>query len=84
MIRKIKRFLKSSFSKKIESELEKRLKFYKQNGAQFKKILDIGVYKGEWKDEVGKIFPESEILMIEANKDKEIIEALTNKLLYIL
>lgn len=73
MIRKIKRLLESSFSKKINSELEKRLKFYKQNGAQFKKILDVGAYNGEWKDTVQKIFPESEILMIEANKDKEVI-----------
>lgn len=73
MIRKIKRLLKSSFSKKFDSELEKRLKFYEKNGARFKKILDIGAYNGEWKDKFQKIFPESEILMIEANKDKEVI-----------
>ena len=71
MRRKFKRFLKSTFSKRVITELEKRLNFYKKNGINFKKILDIGAYKGEWKDLFQKIFPESDILMIEANKDKE-------------
>ena len=71
MRRKFKRFLKSTFSTPVITELEKRLNFYKKNGINFKKILDIGAYKGEWKDLFQKIFPESDILMIEANKDKE-------------
>jgi len=71
MRRKFKRFLKSTFSTRVITELEKRLNFYKKNDINFKKVLDIGAYKGEWKDLFQKIFPESDILMIEANKDKE-------------
>jgi FkbM family methyltransferase len=71
MRRKFKRFLKSTFSTRVITELEKRLIFYKKNNINFKKVLDIGAYKGEWKDLFQKIFPESDILMIEANKNKE-------------
>ena len=71
MRRKFKRFLKSTFSTRVITELEKRLNFYKKNNINFKKVLDIGAYKGEWKDLFQKIFPESDILMIEANKNKE-------------
>ena len=71
MRRKFIRFLKATFSKRVLTELEKRLNFYKKKGINFKKILDIGAYKGEWRDSFQKLFPESDILMIEANKDKE-------------
>ena len=71
MRRSFKRFLKAKFAKKVVSELEKRLRFYENHGINFKKILDIGAYNGEWKDAIQKIFPQSEILMIEANQDKE-------------
>tara|TARA_Y100001970_G_C14082708_1_gene775613 strand:- start:54 stop:749 length:696 start_codon:yes stop_codon:yes gene_type:complete len=71
MRRQLIRFLKKKFSKKIVSELEKRLNFYKKNNLNFEKVLDIGAHNGEWKELFQKIFPESQILMIEANRDKE-------------
>ena len=82
MRRQIIRFLKAKFSKKIISELEKRFSFYKRNGLNFKKVLDIGAHNGEWKALFQNIFPDSDILMIEANKDKE--EILKKKGKYII
>ena len=49
----------------------KRLKFYKNRGIEFKNILDIGACNGSWTLLVKGIFPQSNILMIEANHDKE-------------
>ena len=54
-----------------EYSQEVRLLYYKSLGIKFDKVLDIGAYIGTWKDMFKKIFPESNILMIEANKEKE-------------
>jgi len=50
---------------------EERLNFYKKIGINFKQVLDIGAYEGHWKSMFKNIYPDSEVLMIEANKDKE-------------
>ena len=50
---------------------EDRFNFYKKIGIKFNKVLDIGAYEGHWKDMFKSIYPNSEVLMIEANKDKE-------------
>ena len=50
---------------------EERLSFYKKIGINFKQVLDIGAYEGHWKSMFKNIYPDSEVLMIEANKDKE-------------
>ena len=75
--------LKSFIKKKIEKKLKKFLKiipeykqevrflYYKSLGIKFDKVLDIGAYLGTWKEMFQKIFTESKILMIEANKEKE-------------
>jgi FkbM family methyltransferase len=49
----------------------KRLIFYKNKGINFRNILDIGAYNGSWTQLVKNIFPEANILMVEANTDKE-------------
>tara|TARA_B100000780_G_scaffold218955_1_gene158056 strand:- start:120 stop:830 length:711 start_codon:yes stop_codon:yes gene_type:complete len=76
-------WLKNLIKKKIQKKLRKFLKitpeyaqeerflYYKSLGIKFDKVLDIGAYLGTWKDMFEKIFPESRILMIEANKEKE-------------
>ena len=76
-------WLKDLIKKKIQKKLRKFLKitpeyaqeerflYYKSLGIKFDKVLDIGAYLGTWKDMFEKIFPESRILMIEANKEKE-------------
>ena len=75
--------LKTLIKKKIEKKIKKyfkilpqytqevRLSYYKTLGINFKKVLDIGAYIGTWKDMFQKIFPEADILMIEANQKKE-------------
>lgn len=74
---------KNLIKKKIEKKIKKILKivpdcdqqlrfnYYKTLGVNFKKVLDIGAYLGTWRDMFQKIFPDAEILMIEANKEKE-------------
>jgi len=76
-------WLKDLIKKKIQKKLSKYFKivpeykqevrffYYKSLGIKFNKVLDIGAYLGTWKDMFEKIFPESKILMIEANREKE-------------
>ena len=40
------------------------------NGFRPKKIVDIGAYEGSWTQMIKEIFPEAEVLMIEAQKRK--------------
>ena len=49
----------------------KRLRFHKNKGINFKNILDIGACNGSWSLLVKSIFPGVNILMLEANNDKE-------------
>jgi len=51
--------------------IEKRFKFYSDKGSRFGNVLDIGAHEGKWTLLFKKIFPESKILMIEANETKE-------------
>jgi 16S rRNA G527 N7-methylase RsmG len=50
---------------------KERLNFYKNQKLDFKKVLDIGAFEGSWAKMFKEIFPQSKILMIEANSDKE-------------
>ena len=49
----------------------KRLRFHKNKGINFKNVLDIGACNGSWSLLVKSIFPGVNILMLEANNDKE-------------
>jgi FkbM family methyltransferase len=49
----------------------KRLDFYKNKGINFLNVFDIGVFEGNWSRMFKKIFPNANILMIEANLEKE-------------
>ena len=65
--KKLRKFIKAI----PQHEQEVRFKHYKSLGITFNKVLDIGAYMGTWKDMFKKIFPDSDILMIEANRKKE-------------
>src|ERR1700761_4554613 len=43
----------------------------KKNGLNASNIIDIGAYKGEWTEDVLKIYPDAGYLMIEANPERE-------------
>lgn len=43
----------------------------KKNGLDAKQIVDIGAYKGEWTEELLKIFPNATYLMVEGNPERE-------------
>jgi FkbM family methyltransferase len=43
----------------------------KNNGLDASKIIDIGAYKGEWTEDVLKIYPEASYLMLEGNPERE-------------
>jgi FkbM family methyltransferase len=49
----------------------KRLQYYKNIDINFKKVLDIGAYEGEWTKMFKSFYPYADILMIEANTEKE-------------
>jgi FkbM family methyltransferase len=81
MLKKILEKIKKENSRKyirnsqlIKSRNEghlKRLRFYKNKGIDFNNVLDIGACNGSWSLLVKSIFPEANILMVEANNDKE-------------
>jgi FkbM family methyltransferase len=81
MLKKILEKIKKKSSRKyirnsqlIKSRNEghlKRLRFYKNKGIDFNNFLDIGACNGSWSLLVKSIFPEANILMVEANNDKE-------------
>jgi len=50
---------------------EKRFNHYKNININFKSVLDIGAYEGQWSRLFTNIYPDANILMIEANKEKE-------------
>lgn len=49
----------------------KRLQYYKNIDINFKKVLDIGAYEGQWTKMFKTIYPNADVLMIEANTEKE-------------
>jgi FkbM family methyltransferase len=81
MLKKILEKIKKKSSRKyirnsqlIKSRNEghlKRLRFYKNKGIDFNNVLDIGACNGSWSLLLKSIFPEANILMVEANNDKE-------------
>ena len=50
---------------------EKRFNHYKNIKINFKSVLDIGAYEGQWSRLFTSIYPDANVLMIEANKEKE-------------
>ena len=50
---------------------EKRFNYYKNINIDFKNVLDIGAYEGEWSRLFTSIYPDANVLMIEANIEKE-------------
>jgi len=50
---------------------QNRFNFYKKLGLNFVDVLDIGAFEGYWTKNFKEIFPNSNVLMIEANSDKE-------------
>ena len=80
---KINKKLKKKYSKNfLDYGQEKRFVYYKKLGLDFRKVLDIGAYDGGWTTMFKRIFPESDVLMIEANQEKE--QALKSKGNYII
>ena len=47
----------------------KAFEFLKLHKVQFDSVLDIGAHKGKWTTEFKKEYPDSKVLMIEANED---------------
>jgi FkbM family methyltransferase len=51
----------------------KRLEYYRKVNIKFNKVLDIGAYEGEWTKTFKYYYPTADVLMIEANTEKESI-----------
>ena len=68
---KIEKKFKKIFKILPEYDQKKRLCYYKSIGINFDRVLDIGAYIGSWKEMFQTIYPNADILMIEANREKE-------------
>jgi len=53
------------------TNLEKRIAFLSTRNVDIKSVLDIGAHEGNWSRLFQHYFPDADILMIEADKDKE-------------
>lgn len=49
-----------------------RFTVLKNRCVNFTKVLDIGAYEGQWTYNFKKLFPDADVLMIEANEDKQV------------
>ena len=57
----------------------KRLEYYTKVNINFKKVLDIGSYEGEWTKSFKYFYPDADVLMIEANiENEEILKQIGN------
>lgn len=48
-----------------------RLRSLRASGVRLRRVLDIGAFEGNWTRLVRRHFPEAEVTMVEANRDKE-------------
>lgn len=71
MFLKIKNFFRRKNENYINLFHTKRFLHYKSLGLRLDTVLDIGAFNGDWTKMFKKIFPEANILMIEANTEKE-------------
>ena len=49
----------------------RRMQHYRNMGLKFDKVLDIGAFEGVWTQNFKNIYPDADVLMIEANEEKE-------------
>lgn len=50
---------------------QKRLAYLKASGVELRRVLDLGAYEGNWTRLLRRIFPLVEVIMVDANRDKE-------------
>lgn len=71
----------------MEMDSEDRLfENLRDSGYRPDTVIDVGAYKGRWTNSIHRIFPDVELIMIEAQEDKkQVLESLTvpNKKIYI-
>jgi FkbM family methyltransferase len=51
----------------------KRLGYLRASGVELRRVLDLGAYEGNWTRLLRTIYPAARVVMVDANKDKEII-----------
>ncbi len=49
----------------------KRLAHLKASGVELRRVLDLGAYEGNWTRLLRRIFPLAQVIMVDANRDKE-------------
>lgn len=64
-------FLSRMLRKYSKHGHKQRFFFYKKQGLNFQKVLDLGAFEGNWTKMFKRLFPSSQILMVEANSEKE-------------
>ena len=50
----------------------KRLGYLKTTGVEFRRVLDLGAYEGNWTRLLRSIYPAAQVVMVDANEDKKV------------
>jgi FkbM family methyltransferase len=50
---------------------QKRLAYLKAAGADLRRVLDLGAYEGNWTRLLRSIYPSAQVIMVDANTEKE-------------
>jgi FkbM family methyltransferase len=64
-------FLSRMLRKYSKQGHKQRFFYYKKKGLNLHKVLDVGAFEGNWTKMFKSFFPSSQILMVEANSEKE-------------
>lgn len=71
MLSLIKRLLNAFRPAKRRLSHRKRLTFLKSSGVELRRILDLGAFEGKWTILAKEIYPTADVVMVDANTDKE-------------
>ncbi len=71
MLSQLKRIINFFRPRKYRLSHAKRLTCLRASGVQLHRVLDLGAYEGKWTTLLRQIYPDVQVLMVDANKDKE-------------
>jgi FkbM family methyltransferase len=71
MLSSLKRLINRFRPAKQRLSHQKRLAYLKAAGADLRRVLDLGAYEGNWTRLLRSIYPSAQVIMVDANTEKE-------------
>ena len=71
MLSSLKRLINRVRPAKQRLSHQKRLAYLKAAGADLRRVLDLGAYEGNWTRLLRSIYPSAQVIMVDANTEKE-------------